>query len=197
MSAENPPTKKLPRAQRREQILGAATLLFADSGYAAVGLEQVAAAAGVSRVILYRHFDSKAELFRAGLDRAARSLAEASGEELTEAGAETLLTWASHNTAEFRLLFERAAREPLFQADIDALRDDMTAAVYRQLGAEIPDERWARWAARLSLGFTVEAVMAWLAVGAPEPARAAGLINATLRALFDATQHAHSPKANG
>ena len=60
---------RLPRAQRREQILTAATEAFARSGFAATSLEDIAAEAGITRVILYRHFDSKAELYQAVLDR--------------------------------------------------------------------------------------------------------------------------------
>ncbi len=53
------PGRRLRRAQRREQVLAAAT-----------SLDDVAAEAGVSRVILYRHFESKSDLYRAVLDRA-------------------------------------------------------------------------------------------------------------------------------
>jgi AcrR family transcriptional regulator len=63
------PVRRLPRAQRREQILAAATEAFARSGFAATGLDDIATEAGVTRVILYRHFDSKTELYQAVLDR--------------------------------------------------------------------------------------------------------------------------------
>ena len=58
------PGRRLPRAQRREQILTAATEAFARSGFAATSLEDIAAEADITRVILYRHFDSKADLYR-------------------------------------------------------------------------------------------------------------------------------------
>ena len=63
------PVRRLPRAQRREQILAAATKAFARNGFAATGLDDIAAEAGVTRVILYRHFDSKTDLYQAALDR--------------------------------------------------------------------------------------------------------------------------------
>jgi AcrR family transcriptional regulator len=53
------PGRRLRRAERREQILAAATEAFAAAGFAATSLDDVAAQAGVSRAILYRHFDSK------------------------------------------------------------------------------------------------------------------------------------------
>ena len=63
------PVRRLPRAQRREQILAAATEAFARNGFAATGLDEIAAEAGITRVILYRHFDSKTDLYQAVLDR--------------------------------------------------------------------------------------------------------------------------------
>jgi len=39
------------------------------AGFTATGLDDIAAEAGITRVILYRHFDSKTELYQAVLDR--------------------------------------------------------------------------------------------------------------------------------
>src|ERR687892_920956 len=61
--------RRLPRAERRDQILAAATRAFARAGFAATSLDDIAAEAGISRVILYRHFESKTDLYRAVLDR--------------------------------------------------------------------------------------------------------------------------------
>src|SRR5260370_33828950 len=63
------PVRRLPRAQRREQILVAATKAFARNGFTATGLDDIAAEAGITRVILYRHFDSKTDLYQAALHR--------------------------------------------------------------------------------------------------------------------------------
>src|SRR6266508_4263222 len=73
------PVRRLRRAERREQILAAATRAFARAGFAATSLDDIAAQAGVSRAILYRHFDSKTDLYRAVLDRACTRLADAVG----------------------------------------------------------------------------------------------------------------------
>lgn len=60
---------RIPAVERREQILLIARPLFAESGYAATRLDDVAAAAGVTKPILYRHFDSKKGLYMALLQR--------------------------------------------------------------------------------------------------------------------------------
>ena len=50
-------------------VRDAAQVLFAANGYADVGLEQVAAAAGVTRGAVYHHFTNKLGLFTAVLAR--------------------------------------------------------------------------------------------------------------------------------
>lgn len=57
-------------APRREQLLGAATTLFAERGYHAVGIDDIGAAAGISGPGVYRHFASKQTLLEALCDRA-------------------------------------------------------------------------------------------------------------------------------
>jgi AcrR family transcriptional regulator len=54
---------RLKAPQRREQLMGVATKLFARNGYDATTTAAIALAAGVTEPILYRHFKSKQELF--------------------------------------------------------------------------------------------------------------------------------------
>jgi AcrR family transcriptional regulator len=54
---------RLKAQQRREQLIEVATRLFAKSGYDATTTADIAKAAGVTEPILYRHFESKQELF--------------------------------------------------------------------------------------------------------------------------------------
>jgi AcrR family transcriptional regulator len=69
VAATIPERRRMPTAERRATILRAAGPLFARDGYAGTRLDDVAAAAGVSKPILYRHFDSKKALYVALLDR--------------------------------------------------------------------------------------------------------------------------------
>jgi len=78
-----------PRWRRRKtarpgEIVAAALEVFAEKGYAAARLEEIAARAGVSKAALYLYFETKDELFRAVVGEAAapnlaavRALAEA------------------------------------------------------------------------------------------------------------------------
>jgi AcrR family transcriptional regulator len=63
------PRKRLPIEERRVLIVEAAGRLFGERGYEATRLDDVAAAAGVTKPILYRHFDSKQALYLALLER--------------------------------------------------------------------------------------------------------------------------------
>lgn len=60
---------RLPAAQRREQLLDTAAKLFAVHGYAGATTSQIAKAAGVTEPIIYRHFESKRDLFIALIER--------------------------------------------------------------------------------------------------------------------------------
>jgi AcrR family transcriptional regulator len=67
------------RAQQRERsrrrLVDEGARLFAAHGYAAVGLAEIVRAAGVTKGALYHHFDSKADLFRAVLERVQQEVA--------------------------------------------------------------------------------------------------------------------------
>jgi AcrR family transcriptional regulator len=56
-------TARLTKAERKRQLLGHAKQLFVTLGYHATTTEKIAAAAGVTEPVLYRHFDSKKALF--------------------------------------------------------------------------------------------------------------------------------------
>jgi AcrR family transcriptional regulator len=68
-----PATRPRNAAATREAILAAAQLAFAREGYAASGIREIAAKAGISSALLIRYFGSKAGLFEAALTRSMQS----------------------------------------------------------------------------------------------------------------------------
>ena len=163
---------RLRRGERKEQILAAATRAFARAGFAATSLDDVAREAGISRVILYRHFESKVDLYRAVLERAQRLVEAACAPSFTDATIDALLAVAADHPESFRLLFHHAAREPEFRAEMDRFRAGVVEVALSQLATAIPDPAWARWAAQLVSTVAIEAVMAWLDAGRPDPVTA-------------------------
>lgn len=74
-------------AERREEILDAATKLFAKHGFNDTDTQQLADEIGVGKGTLYRYFPSKRELFLAATDRGMRKLCQtidASVEKITD-----------------------------------------------------------------------------------------------------------------
>ncbi len=178
---------RLRRDARREQILAAATRAFARAGFAATSLDDVAREAGITRVILYRHFESKADLYRAILERVQRRLVEATGApHFTDASIDGLLAAAAEDPDGFRLLFHHAAREPEFRAEMDQFRAGAIEVALSQLASVIPDRAWARWAAQLVPTVAIEAVMAWLDAGRPDPETAADRIRQAIGGVIQA-----------
>lgn len=185
--AEAGPPRRLRRAERREQILTAATRAFARAGFTATGLDDIAAEAAITRVILYRHFESKADMYRAVLDRACTRLAEAVGTgNYGEDAIATLVRAAAADPDAFRLLFRQAAREPEFRDQADALTTASAEVARRDLAAQIPAGPWLDWAARLVPAVTIEAVIAWLDAGQPDPGQAAARIAQVIHGAIQA-----------
>lgn len=60
--------------RKREEILRAAAACFGADGYAGTDIDQIAAAAGITKGTVYHYFDSKEELFLAAVDHEANRL---------------------------------------------------------------------------------------------------------------------------
>jgi AcrR family transcriptional regulator len=178
---------RLGGPERREQILVAATRAFARGGFAATSLDDVATEAGITRVLVYRHFDSKATLYRAVLDRVCTRLVAACGDHgFTDDAIDGLVAVASEEPEGFRLLFQHAAHEPAFHREMSDFRAAMTATAHTELADQVSDPTWASWAAHLTPTVAVAGIIAWLDAGKPEPEQAAARIRHTIQAVIDA-----------
>jgi AcrR family transcriptional regulator len=106
---------RMPRDQRRAQLLETASQVFSSKGYHAAGMDEIADAAGISKPVLYQHFPSKLDLYLALLDTACERLVEVVEEALasTEHNADRVVATMGAfydfvNTAsgQFRFVFE-------------------------------------------------------------------------------------------
>jgi AcrR family transcriptional regulator len=162
---------RLPRAERVRQVLAAAARAFARGGYAATSMEDIAAEAGISKLMLYRDFEGKRELYVAVLEGLQGRLAEFTADDPERGaslrGLQALLRVAREQPDAFILLFRHAAREPEFAAYADRFLDDAVARSEQRLARELSDPVLLRWSARVAVHATIEAVIAWLQVGDP------------------------------
>jgi len=177
---------RLQRAERRAAIIAGAAVAFARGGYAATSMADVAAAVGVSHLIVYRHFESKEALYEAVLERALDELAGA----LRGEGAigshgptpATLLGAARADRYGFEVLWRHATREPDFAPFADRARDLLRAATEIALAPHVAPEH-LRWAVRATDAYVVEAVLVWVEDGDPRyDARFVAATNAALKA---------------
>src|SRR5579863_1441723 len=79
----NPETQNVPAStdrssETRARILEAALREFSSLGMAGARMDQIAAAAGVNKALLYYHFDSKENLYAAALEMIAAKVRDRS-----------------------------------------------------------------------------------------------------------------------
>ena len=161
--------KLLSRAQRQATIFQGAARAFAAKGFAGTGMEEVAAASGISKEIVYRHFASKEELYRAVLDATVQTLqaafARASQEFQSGAGIRALLAVGRAHPDALRLLLVHSAREPEFADYAHDVRARVIHWVLQRRGHA--DPLFRRWAVEVAVSHTWNAVLTWLDLGDP------------------------------
>jgi AcrR family transcriptional regulator len=167
---EVPAKRLLRRDERQASILRGAAAAFARTGFAATSMEDVAEACGVTKLIVYRHFESKEELYRAILQRVFDRQAEELRQGLEHPsqsglGARTLLTVAREDPPAFTLLWRHAPREAQFAAYALELRSMAVRAVRDLMAIDSDDVHFDEWSAAVVIGWLVEAVLVWLEVG--------------------------------
>jgi AcrR family transcriptional regulator len=164
-------TRPLPRAERRQVILTGAARAFAAGGFDATSMEDIAEAAGVTKLIVYRHFDSKEDLYRAILEEVSGRLgaevatARQRGQRRGVFGA-AFLTVAREDPDAFLLLWRHSSREPKFEEYAAGVRRAAVAFARSLLKTRV-DEVLLDWAAPMIVAFLVEAVLNWLHHGEP------------------------------
>ncbi|WP_215543102.1 TetR/AcrR family transcriptional regulator [Amycolatopsis sp. CA-230715] len=182
----------LGRAERRAQIVAAATAAFARDGYAATGIGKIAAQADVTATIIYRHFTGKSELYRAALDAARARLGEVT-EAKDEGMVEATVAAASEDPDGFLLLFRHAAREPEFRDWVAEFERGSAEIAERALVPRFPGATRRHWAAHLLTTISVQTILSWLDAGKPASvAEVVATIDAASDAVLDALAGGHT-----
>ncbi|MDQ3758036.1 MAG: TetR/AcrR family transcriptional regulator [Actinomycetota bacterium] len=141
---------RLPAARRRHQLLDVALDVFADRGFHATSMDDIAEAAGVTKPVLYQHFSSKRALYLELLDEMGSQLrdaitkasVEAAGpRQQVEAGCAAYFRFVVDRRNAFRLLFGGGARRDEEFADaVRRVEEGIAETVAAFIEADIDDE---------------------------------------------------------
>ena len=116
MSAIQATSRRLTAEQRRQQLFAVALELFAQRGYRATTMDDIAERAGVTKPLLYQHFSSKRALYLELVDSIAQDVLTAIGRAVmraegprqqVELGFAAYFRLVVSHEAEFRLLYGR------------------------------------------------------------------------------------------
>ena len=126
------PSTRAAEAPTRSRILSAAERLFAEQGYNGVSMPQIAKASGITPGAIYRHFESKEDLFfEAVAERAVQALHVAE-----ERAGETSLprTVAAYTTGRLKLLRQLAIEIHAASVHNAKVRRLLTRSLERNIG---------------------------------------------------------------
>jgi AcrR family transcriptional regulator len=187
---------RLPRVERERQALDAARTLFAERGFAAVTMDEVAAVIGVTKPLLYTYFGNKGRLYLACMEPAGEALVSTVAAAVSEAetpdaalraGVHAFFAFVDRDRSAWRVLFDEtlpAGAEPARRAAQQ--RDRLTQLVAAAQLERLPEQRRAAARAQVEalstalLGAAEALARWWLRTDAMPPADAAELLVRTL-----------------
>ena len=187
-------------AQRREQLIAIGRSIFAERGFDATSIEEVASRAKVSKPVVYEHFGGKEGLYAVVVDREVRSLLDritnaltaGHPRELLEQAALALLDYIEGETDGFRVLVRES---PVMSAagNFGSVLNDVAHQVEHILGAEFKargfDPKLAELYSQALVGMVALTGLWWLEVRRPRRETvAAHLVNLAWNGLSNLEQ---------
>jgi AcrR family transcriptional regulator len=165
--------------ERREQLLGVARSVFAEQGFDATSIEDIAERAGVTRPVVYEHFGGKEGIHAVVVDREVTRLSEllaaplreaSSNREAAEWAATAFLKFVEEESDGFRILTrdvpQGGGRTSLASvlSDVAARIEQLLAAAFERRGF---DPQIAPMYAQMLVGAVAQVAEWWLEVGEP------------------------------
>jgi AcrR family transcriptional regulator len=135
----------MPRAQREEQILTVAEHVFAERGYSATTMEDIAERVGITKPLIYGYFGSKEGLLSAAVLRARTQLRRATEvawasvakdappDDLFRAGVRAFFDFIDEHADAFLLIQQEGAMASQASDLIESIREQQSAATVRTL----------------------------------------------------------------
>ncbi|HET8603164.1 MAG TPA: TetR/AcrR family transcriptional regulator [Marmoricola sp.] len=177
---ERPRGGRLPRRQRRQQLLGAALEVFVAQGYHAAAMDDIAERAGVSKPVLYQHFPGKLDLYLALLDQACDTIISSSqralestedNKERVTAAVHAFYDYVASDEGAFRLVFESdLTNEPPVRERVDRVTIECARLIARVIHEDtgLTDEQ-SRLLAVSLVGMAQVSARFWLQDGSRIP----------------------------
>lgn len=164
---------RLPRDERRGQLLIAASEVFVDRGYHAAGMDEIADRAGVSKPILYQHFASKLELYLAVLSRHVENLVSGVRQALRtttdnrqrlRSAVQAFFDFIEHDGQGYRLIFENDnVAEPQVAVQVRVATESCIDAIFDLVSHDSGlDPHRARMVAVGLVAISVDCARYWL-----------------------------------
>ena len=196
--SDQPPERRRSRmtsAARREQLLQVGRSLFAERGFEATSVEEIAAKAGVSKPVVYEHFGGKEGLYAVIVDREMQKLlglieGALTGDHprrLLEQAALALLTYIEDDTDGFRIMV-RDSPVATSTGTFASLIVDIAGQVEHLLASEFKargfDAKFAPMYSQMLVGMVALTGQWWVDVRKPKKADvAAHLVNLSWNGL--------------
>jgi len=167
--SQDAPRRRLTAATRRRQLIDVALETFATYGFNETTMEDIASAAGVTKPLLYQHFDSKRALYLELIDDvaarlidtlAAAALEGARTRQQVEAVFEAYFRFTIDNQSAVRMLFDAPHDEELARG-LRTIEDSIAEFLAPLFDADI-DEGHRRTLAAAVVGMTEGVTRDWL-----------------------------------
>ena len=181
--------------ERREQLLDIGRVLFAERGFDATSVEEIASKAGVSKPVVYEHFGGKEGLYAVVVDREVRRLLEmvtgaltaGHPRELLEQAALALLDYIDSNADGFRILVRDspvASSTGTFASMISDIASQVEHLLSREFEQRGFDATYAPMYSQMLVGMVALTGQWWLDVRSPAKEEvAAHLVNLSWNGL--------------
>ena len=164
---------RLPRRERRAQLLDSALEVFSTHGYHAAGMDDIADHAGVSKPVLYQHFPSKLELYVALLDSSCATLigncqaaleSTQDNKQRVARAMDAFFDYVANDTGAFRLVFESDLNEvAAVHERITWATDQCVEAISRRIMLDTQLPQPVAWLVAQGLvGMSQVSARAWL-----------------------------------
>ena len=166
--ASAPAYRRLTQDARRELLLEAGARLFTERGYDDVSMSEVAAAAGISKGLLYHYFPGKREFFAATLEAAADELRALTHTdpglpplEQLAAAVDAYLAWIDAHADSYARLLHSAGALGDVASLVEGMRDETAERILAGLAGDDPSPA-LRCAVHGWLWFMDGACLRWL-----------------------------------